>query len=95
MDMGSLSRLTALILLLSAVWMISKLPDVLVRLMEGGTSVSLVPESTLILLVTLPAEQTVAVADLANESDQSLFESESQARFALPEDICLIRESTF
>lgn len=95
MDKGSFPQLTALILLLSAVRMTSELPDVLVRLMAGGTSVLLVPESTLSLLVVLTAEQVVAVADRASESDQSLFESESHARFALPEDICLIRASTF
>lgn len=95
MDKGSFPWLTAFILLLSAVWMISKLQDVLLRFINGGTSVLLVTEWTLSCLAVLPAERAVAVAGLANESDQSLLESESQARFALLEDICLIRASTF
>lgn len=55
---------------------------------------SLVPESTLRRLAALAVERDVAFADLAIDSDQSLLESDSHARFALPEAICLIKAST-
>lgn len=72
-----------------------ELLDLFFRRKDGGTKVSLVPESTLRRSATLTAEKVVAVAERAIESDQSLLESESQARFTFPEENCLMRASYF
>lgn len=94
MSSGRFPRLTALILLLSAVRMINKLFDIFSSCMEGGTSVSLVPESTFRRLMVPDVVIAVAVANRAIDSDQSLLESESHARFAFPDDTCLMIAST-
>lgn len=60
---------------------------------QDRISVSLVPKSTFRRLIRLFDVCCVEVADLAMDSEKSLFESDSQARLVFPLDICLMRLS--
>lgn len=55
---------------------------------------SLVPESTLSRLSLLAEGPLAEVADLAMQSEKSLLESDSQARFVFPLEICLMMVSS-
>lgn len=75
--------------------MTRELAETFFKEQEGGTSVSLVPESTFNRSTEDLVEAVRAVADRAVESVKPLLESETSAQLAFAEDSCLRTSSSF